>query len=427
VTDTDERVSRALRAEAEGAAARAATPVPAEVRRAASNRRTAQLSIVATSLVLVAALSATVALAVTQGSGRIVRPSARPTTTLANKTAARSVVVDRAATPPGWTPVAYGLAQISLPEFPRAPTKRVTFPGGRQWGVDYQWERSSVTCSRAQSHGYWAYVGLDSGNCAEAVVESPYPTVMFGPIAYPRTGRGRPSARHQQINGIDVLVLTYGRYVRDYVVPSVGVSLLLSGASTLAIAETLTYSPRAVVLDGGPVVVPAASGSAGGALVPHAGVRYSWRRVAFAGLTAVVPSSWTTNETRIAGYGYGVSVCSYHGVAFDSPHVVLSTDQVSGLDVSCYGPSNATPQVPISSDGLAINSGPLEPTLSMSTACRSIGRLRVCVERQPDFSILVLGVLVPGINKPVEVSIGLSDANDVGRVILASLSNQIPR
>ena len=302
-------------------------------------------------------------------------------------------VVDLSATPPGWVPVAYGDAQVSVPA---------------TWDVLFN------VCVIGSSVGD-VYLNPSGGFCTAQGPPKGKTNITLLPVTDGEF-QGSPSSNGPRsvINGISVYDLySYGPapYVgTDYLVPSLGVEVAAEGPLARRVVDTLTRSPRAAALTSGPA--PA---------VPS-----GWRTMVFEGLAFATPSSWPVTRTSVDhGLGYP---CATPGVALMDSGVVLSTDQKPyGYDcVATVPPGPQTPQ-----DGIQVDTG--SKTLSQwnlhiafSTRCLHLHGLTACPATSPAYSILVLKVTVPGRNKPVYVSIGLAGNGMVARTILYSLRTASP-
>ncbi len=288
---------------------------------------------------------------------------------------------DFSAAPTGWVPVAFGKAQLSVPD---------------GWWVLYD----SPPCPTGSPSGE-VFVNPPPGvfPCPVGTGPGPGTTVRFGPPTSPNsTVLGRPEV----INGILVYPYPTGPR-RSYLVPSLGVEITVDGPLGQRVLHTLTWSPRSVVL------APGSSPA-----VPS-----SWRYVSFAGLRFSVPTNWPITRTQVTP-GLG-AICRQQGVAFAGTAVTLSTDRHPALIAFCPRMS-PTPQPP--ENGVQVDSGlRTEPmvTMSFSTHCLDLHGLTACPATSPAYSILVLRVRVPGRPKPVFVSIGLAGNGMVATRILYSL------
>ena len=294
--------------------------------------------------------------------------------------------VDLSAIPAGWVPVAFGNAQVSVP-----PT----------WWVLY----NSSACQTGSPVGD-LYINPSGGFCSGKGTAKGETAVTLVPLNgkdyQPPTAYGQ----RQAINGIVVYELYSFSPTPNggtYLVPSLGVEIETEGPLANRVIDTLSRSPRAVVLASGPTPT-----------VPS-----SWQQVSFGGLRFSVPANWPVTQTQVTP-GLG-AICRTLGVAFASTTVTLSTDARPLLLPPCaYFPP--TPQQP--ENGVQVDSGlRTEPTvtLSLSAHCLVLHGLTACPATSPAYSILVLRVNVPGRDKPVFVSIGLAGNGMVARTILYSL------
>ena len=303
-------------------------------------------------------------------------------------------VVDTAATPKGWVPVDYGDAQVSVPA-----SLYVYYPGWTDCGL----------------RGNALYLGPATPSAIGCGAPSANPRATTRVFLRHIDGDPTPyrSEKPVNLNGVAVYeVPSYGpEPVLDDYAPSIGVEVTATGPLARQIVNTLTRSPRVVVL---------ASGS-----VPT--VPSSWHTVTFQGLAFASPGSWPVTRTLFnQGIGYP---CAVPGVAlWLSPSVVaLHTDQRIYAYI-CPAPVRPPgPQTP--KDGIQVDAGSQTATqltaqglrLSFSRHCLALHGLIVCPATSPAYSILVLEVRVPGRSKPVYVSIGLAGNGMVARTILYSL------
>jgi hypothetical protein len=308
-------------------------------------------------------------------------PSVSPTTTRP------LAAIDLSVTPPGWVPVAFGDAQVSVPA---------------TWHVLFNF------CVIGSPVGD-VYVNPSGGFCAAQNPWRGRTTVMLLRVTDGEF-QGSPSSNGQRtvINGIAVYDLyLYGRAPPNYLVPSLGVEVAAEGPLARRVVATLTRSPRTAALATGPAPsVPA-----------------SWHQVTFAGLRFSVPANWPITSTSGAAFGLGTP-CATPGVAFPNLAaygVTLDTD-------THFLPPDACPsETPLNqppTDGVQVDSGSrvnFRVALSFSTHCLKLHGVTACPATSPAYSILVLKVTVPGRSKPVYVSIGLAGNGMVARTILYSL------
>lgn len=141
----------------------------------------------------------------------------------------------------------------------------------------------------------------------------------------------------------------------------------------------------------------------------------SWRRLAFAGLSIAVPSSWPVTKTSSA-YECALECV----IALPSPpQVVLDTDTAPG-DPLCAGIS---PGVAV--DGLVVHAGTTRApnVVRPGSPGLHLNGLRAFVNQVNPFFILTVEVEVPGRHMPVEVLIGLGDVTTAARVLRSIASS----
>ena len=288
-------------------------------------------------------------------------------------------VVDVDATPAGWIPVDDGDAQISVPA---------------TWTVAYH---SMLLCMREGP----GQLIVNPASVIPMVIcrpQGPLPATHVRLWTYKASGA--VAGPEQLVNGIPVYG-TVSNNAGDVYAPALGVGLSWQGVLGLKVLDTLTWSPRAVVL----------------AQVPPPTVPLSWQTVSYAGLTFSVPAAWpVTRADWILPLGY---ICRPSGVAEPADVVTLSTDRRPLLVMCPRFP--LTPLQP--GTGVQVDVGHLAQaaTLGFSPSCLHINGLKVCVAGSPAYSILVLKVMVPGRSRPVYVSIGTAGDGTTARAILYSL------
>ena len=296
--------------------------------------------------------------------------------------------VDLSATPAGWVPVAYGNAQISVPQL-----MQVFYPQGEP-----------CASGDTMAEGPTTTMPTSGRICPRE----------FATVIRLRLVSGRLGTRGEKSNIVNGLVV-YHRPGDIFYAPSLGLEAVADSPYADSIMlHTLTYSPRALVLAGGPAPrVPA-----------------SWSSVTFQGLAFSVPRSWPITRASLnSGIGYPCS--SVPGVALQgpTPSVTLSTDQHRAV-FHCGPPDvSQTPE-----DGVRVDAGYQTLSqlaeqglrLTFSTHCLNLHGLTACPALSPAYSILVLKVTVPGQSKPVIVSIGLAGNGMIARTILYSLQAAPP-
>jgi len=296
--------------------------------------------------------------------------AARPTT---SSLPPPTPAVDLSATPPGWVPVAYGDAQISVPA---------------TWVVILN---GNGSCS-ARPPGY---VVLGRGkfipDCRPPADARWLPSAFLGPLVGGITPG--PSVEIHGIRAVIVRETCDGCLVYQF--PSLG---LVVATNERQVMDTLTRSPRAVAMARGPA--------------PN--VPSSWRRLSFAGVTVAVPSAWSAERTETY-----YSLCGGTPITLGAGvTTTLDTDQ--HFDASrCLIAAAGQPVTP-PLNGLVIDSG-LGWVGTLSRRCWSLPGLSACLVAAFSYSVLVLSVRVPGRAKPVIVSIGLGGNGMTARNILYSL------
>jgi hypothetical protein len=213
--------------------------------------------------------------------------------------------------------------------------------------------------------------------------------------------RGTETIARKTVNGIVVLETSHSSDETSYVVPSLGVSLELAETGAQLVLATLTYSPRAVVLSGGPAPT-----------VPS-----SWHWFSFAGLGFAAPSSWP----REVGSTYGPACGPSPGVLSEAV-VSLSTDTRLIVPASA-GCVDVVRRLE-GTDGVAVNAiaARVVPTPNQpADHCLDIHGLVVCPYTDPAFGVLYLRVSGPQLPRAVMIEIGLAGAGSTAHTILGSL------
>jgi len=311
------------------------------------------------------------------GIGQSVPPTTQTGVTTTTLPTQPTPVVDLSATPRGWVPIAFGDAQLSVPE---------------SWFALY----GAPPCRFGSPPGE-VFVNPQPGvfHCPSEPGPGIATSVSLGPILIEK---GLIRYGHRKlINGISVYPYPVGP-AHSYLAPSLGVEITIEGRLGQRVLHTLTWSPRAVVLAKGPAPT-----------VPS-----SWQRLMFHGLLVAVPGRWPVARTN------QWNLCGRVTVEFVQPESVLDTDRYF-LALPCPAPS----PIPLNpSDGLRIDTGSKNPTGSFSLSgvrCFPVHGLTVCPSTTPAYSILLLRVAGPGFGKPVAVSIGLVANGITARTILYSL------
>ena len=286
-------------------------------------------------------------------------------------------VVDLAATPQGWVPVDYGNAQVSVPA-----NWNISFDGGCPSPAD-----GKVLLGQT---GDWAHCSPEASQGDSVYIATTSQT----------RGTGTPIV----VNGITAYRYEGGEKFTDvassvWLVPSLGVELILTGPLSTKILQTLTDSPRSVAL---------ASGSA-------PSVPSSWHRVGFGPLSIAFPA--TFHETRLNAW---VNPCNV------PPNVTMTAPPTVVLDTGAAEEPSAcsftSTRIDTPNDGIFIDPGIYGPFEQGSTfgRCLDINGLIACPTTTDIYGMLVLDIGIPG-NDPVAVEIGLAGSGEVARTILYSI------
>jgi hypothetical protein len=278
--------------------------------------------------------------------------------------------------------VAYGDAELSVPT-----SWRVIFTG-------------EVVCA-PQPPGfiYLGPVRKSGGVCGSKENGKPSSTAALTFLAT----SGAPALPSIQVRGIKAYVKATGPRLLSYVVPSLHVTVTTMGPLMNKVVDTLSASPRALVLAPGP---------------PPA-VPSSWRWLSFAGLRFSVPASWPLDRTNT----FNQACLTPTSLSTPAQTTMLNTDQNTFVPPCVPVPQWFTEPV----DGLDINSGlggnlfGILPGQCAALTLPSARGLPTCEDEALPYGVLTLRVTLPKHPKPVFVSIGLAGNGMVAWTILHSL------
>jgi hypothetical protein len=311
-------------------------------------------------LVALGALAVVGALAA--GSPRVGATNARPQTP----------AVARSATPPGWIPVDFDDAQLSIPA---------------SWTVitgDEEVCGSGATGVLILGPGTW---------CTTAAAGPTASATSVVTVASSRTRSMASEAPALRVNGLSVYAPGLAPV---YFVPALRIELTFSGPLQPRVLHSLTYSPRAVALAGH----------------ASASVPKDWRWVSFKAVRLAVPRSWRVNRTANA------PACGTE-TRLSLPGVTLASHPA--LPLACPAPPLIAepPVAGVEVDGFSYPKGGGSSSPSCSLP-RRISSLKVCVQAQPAEGVLV--VQVSGARTPTAtVKIGMFGNGITGRTVLDSL------
>ena len=234
----------------------------------------------------------------------------------------------------------------------------------------------------------------------------------------PRTGTYHvPPSPSLVIHGISLYVLSRGPTVR-YLVPGLRVIVTTTGPLGRPVLDTLSFSPRAVVMSKGALATPR-----------------TWRWQEFGGVRFATPATWPTQRTNLftqcrsfvaLGGRKVVAYSSQTVIEPDNPVVELDTDRTRYTGSCVFGnfQEYAAWRRRSSRCPRQVGQGPTfpNPVYRFTTSqCLRLHGLTACPGTSLSYSILVLKVTVPGRSKPVYVSIGLAGNGMIARTILYSL------
>lgn len=279
-------------------------------------------------------------------------------------------VVDQAATPPGYLPVAYGDAQISVPS-----TWALVAGGAEGCGT--------ANGAVVLGEGEWCPPSMNMSR-----PETTIATLQMSQEA--AAGQGPPVV----INGI----ATYAPGVEAlFVIPALHSTLLFHGTPPTQVLQSLTYSPRSVVLSGGtPPPVPR-----------------SWHWLSFGGLRFAVPANWHVGRVSHA------PACG-SDIVLSVPGVTLAT--APPLPISCPAPLSDFRPVPQVS-GIEVDDFDDRGVSDTGLACADpmqINSLHICIDKSPAYGVLVAQVENSG-RRMLTIRIGLNGSGINARTVLYSI------
>lgn len=266
-------------------------------------------------------------------------------------------LVDVALTPPGWSPVALGDAQISVPS---------------SWLL---FEGSQITCSNGV--GGWVFVGepVAPRICGPSSLNKPANVVS---MLSTRRSRSRTALQGRS------------RHERW----AFGVEVTATGPLAARVLATLTRSPLSVVLGRHHVRAPA-----------------DWHSISYGGISFSVPGSWRESHSP-----YWLGCFEF----LTKESVVLNSASVNASPISCMAPTmTAGSQAAV--PGAVVAAGRwVEPGASRRCMALHGLRVCVQPPSEPNRA-LSLSVLIPGHSQRVLVELGLAGSGAVPRAILDSL------
>jgi hypothetical protein len=287
---------------------------------------------------------------------------------------------DPSLTPPGWSPLTYRDAQVSVPS---------------SWVV--QGPLGSV-CGVTTHGGVLLGQRLDQARLRVTDCRLPATTVFVSPMS--QAPRRAPT---QRLNGIPVDRLPGPLHSVSYLAPSLGVELTALGPQARQVLATLTRSPRSVAL-------------APGRRFP---VPSAWRWHDYAGIRFAAPSRWRLMRTEEWGG------CAGHAVL--SQVVQLSSARLPGCLPVAMGTGLARSYAPVA--GVTVGAGRLvtgDLGSGLNRLCLRLHGLRACVLQQGMLAgeLLALVVFPHGRQGPTEIDIGLAGTGATARAILDSIRSR---
>jgi hypothetical protein len=285
-------------------------------------------------------------------------------------------LVDTAATPAGWVPVAFGSAQISVPPAWLLESANGISCGPQTQGMVFVARQIRVQTFRAMG-------------CRLA------PNVVsIGPA--PRGPAPRPGPTTEVVNGIRVTVASAAPQSGRYLVPQLGVQVTARGPLARRVLVTFARSPLSVALASGPAF-PAPP---------------SWPWYSSGGVRFAAPASWSEmNSTAYNCWPY-----------LQAAAVTLLTSR--NMNMSCPAPLDTT-GFWAGQLGVEVDSGQAAASLGVqieALPCLRLHGLRACISQQPgSLGWLTLSAFPAGASRPTIVRIGLAGSGVVSREILDSI------
>ncbi len=332
---------------------------------------------------VMAALAASVVAAVVIAVGH------RPTNSRVVPSALTHAVTE-GVTPKGWSPVAWRNAEVSVPDGWQVPLGQ------------------SFSCGTPADR-LWLNPGLSMAGCPNVVDKAPYA------ILRPLLPGTYPKEHWEIVNGMTVYSNTRirdgQRTLYEYV-PSLGVELQMAkapgttaGAVESRILGSLSYSPRIVALEKGPVPE-----------VPD-----GWRRLSFEGLTLEVPP----RDGKPMTYSrYPAQACGPYPTMGDWVNFDTDTKYFGGAP-SCVPGGWSAGAWSRAGSGVEVDAVPgrvaLGTRFPVLGACSTIHGLRVCPYTAPAYDVLDVRVSGGHLPHAFLVQIGLAGTGMTARTILHSL------
>lgn len=287
-------------------------------------------------------------------------------------------LTDVALTPPGWVPVFYGDAQLSVP---------------RTWSVV-----SNAACL-TEGRTPTLFLGGGGGFCVTSGQQGGAEAVEMNLIAPALEPSEPPVRRFERVNGLEI----DKQPGQSYLVPALGVRIsFLTRHLDVRLLDTLTRSPRAVALAPGAAEV-----------APH-----GWRQLTVGRVGFAVPPGWRIERTEAVSIG---SPC--RDVLEAPAHVVLSTGRLYPA-YPCHALEIREP-IP-SVLGLEVNAPTgVAPRFGV-TDCRDQARLRICAQSLTELtapSPLLELAITPASDQsahPTVAVIGLAGSGLIDRQVLDS-------
>lgn len=285
---------------------------------------------------------------------------------------------DTALTPPGWSPVALGTVQVSVPS-----SWFVEDPGYSCGAVP-----GMVFIDRQPGFG-----GASQCSLAPNVVS----------IA-PSSTAAVPHAASGELNSIEVTSgWDQAGSIRTEIVRALGYDISASGPLADQVVRTLTHSPLSVVLNSQVTSTPT-----------------GWQSVTFGGIRFSVPPTW--NISRFSWWG------GCPGNLRPNMLELSTAETISAL--GCSGPPQ-TAGYNAGVPSMVVGSGPEIRSIETGADCLKRNGLRICIDPPPNpsggyepghgLNILTAQVSVPGQAHLDQIEIGLSGDGTQALKIFESL------
>ena len=286
-------------------------------------------------------------------------------------------------TPSGWSPLALGNVQISVPSSWFVEDPGIVCGGGAQ-GMVFIDEQPTV------------------GGATDCALT---PNVVS---VAPSTSAGIPHAQTGVLNSIPVISgWSQTGSTKTVIVRALGYDVTASGPLADQVTRTLTYSPLSFVLNSDLTSTPS-----------------DWQPVTFGGMGFSVPAAWTVH--RYSWWG---------GCPGNLPANTLELSTAQAISAPGCPPPLSTAGYDAGVPALIVGSGPAV-TADPGARCIDRNGLHICIDAPPDptggyepghgLNILTAQVSIPGQATLDQIEIGLSGDGSTALAIFDSLRAALP-